>query len=172
MAQITVREYARVKGVSVAAIHRQIKTGKVKATRRGRAWVIDLADGTEANTSTNPSGMAPGELDEANPVGDGAALLRAKVQKEQAMARLKDMEAKQRAGELVEASQVEKMAADCARKVRNNLTRIPGKCAAEWAAETDPHKLEILMDAEIRAALEELADEIDEDGEPEDGGDE
>lgn len=168
MAQVTVKEYAGVKGISERAVLKQINAGKLNATRRGRSWRIELGEDRPANGSTNPSGMAPHESGDGQ-TGDALALLRAKVKKEQATAALKDMEARQRSGELLEKSTVAKQAADCARKVRDNILRISGKCAPEWAAETDPHKLELLIDAELRAALEELSDEIEQDAEPDEG---
>ena len=46
-----------------------------------------------------------------------------------------------------------------ARKLRNRILQIPMRISAQLAAETDPHIVEDMLNAELSGALEELSQE-------------
>jgi hypothetical protein len=66
---------------------------------------------------------------------------------------MKQMELEEMQKTLVKADQVKKDAFKCARLLRDTIMRIPGRVAAEMACETDPHKVELFLEQEIRQAL-------------------
>lgn len=59
--------------------------------------------------------------------------------------------------ELISRKDVEKEAFECARMVRDSLQNIPSRIAAILAGESSEHKIEKILDKEIRQALESLS---------------
>lgn len=151
VSRMTIAEFARATAMSESTIRTRIKTGKLEAIRHGKSWLIDpdLCDEQEIEAN-NPTGNN-GDFVKQSP------LVKAKTEKEQAVAKMKQMELEQMRKNLVSARDVEKDAFKCARLLRDSLLRIPQKISAEVACETDPHRAELIMEREIRAALEIVA---------------
>ncbi len=59
-------------------------------------------------------------------------------------------------GELVSADDVKSSAFEKARQIRNAFENIPSRLSAILAAETDPHKIKLALDKEIKQTLEVL----------------
>lgn len=73
-------------------------------------------------------------------------------------AKLKELEFKERAGELVPAADVKREAFSLARALRDGLMRIPDRVAPLLAATTDARKAHQMLSDEIRVALRGLND--------------
>lgn len=148
---MTIAEFARATAMSESAIRSRIKSGKLEATRHGKSWMIDpdLVDEQEIEAN-NPTGNN-GDMVKQSP------LVKAKTEKEQAIAKMKQMELEVMRKTLVSTRDVEKDAFKCARLLRDSLMRIPQKIAAAIACETDIHKAEVMLENEIRSALELVA---------------
>ena len=71
-------------------------------------------------------------------------------------ANLAKLKFEQQADLLVEKSIVKKEAFEIARKLRDALMSIPARVAHEYAVETDPHKLELLLKKELIDILEKF----------------
>jgi hypothetical protein len=71
-----------------------------------------------------------------------------------------EMKNAHRRGELLESAVVHRKAFECARQIRDQLFNIPDRVAAELAAETNAVKVHARLSAEIRDALEGLADAL------------
>lgn len=88
-------------------------------------------------------------------VNNGMTYSKAKTAKEAYAAKLKELEYKEKIGELVKKEDIERMATDLAEKVRGKLmtvgVRIAGLCEGRTARE-----IEELIDTEINAALADL----------------
>ena len=65
----------------------------------------------------------------------------------------------ERVGQLVSVEEVKLGAFNMARKLRNRILQIPMRISAQLAAETDPHIVEDMLNAELSGALEELSQE-------------
>ena len=65
-------------------------------------------------------------------------------------------------GTLVDRAEVEKEVGDLARRLKDRILNIPERIAADLAAETDTRKVTRILVQELRVALEELADDVDE----------
>lgn len=89
---------------------------------------------------------------------DPPALLLSRSRREAALAALAELELEERRGELVKVDQVEREAFAIARRVREAMTNIPDRLAAEVAALSKPSDVHALLTREIRAALQGLAD--------------
>ena len=154
---MTIAEFARACALSESTIRTRIKTGKLEATRHGKSWLIDpdLVDEQEVEAN-NPTGNN-GDIGGNSEVFKQSPLIKAKTEKEQAVAKMKQMELEQMRKNLVSSRHVELQAFKLSRLVRDSLMRIPQKIAAEVACETDPHLAEVIIEREIREALEALA---------------
>jgi len=80
----------------------------------------------------------------------------ARAMREAYDARMSKLEYQKELGKLVPVEDVQKQAAQVAKTVRDALLSIPARIAAEVANEIDVWKVEIMLDKEIRGALEEL----------------
>lgn len=74
-------------------------------------------------------------------------------------AKMKELEYRQAAGELVPAAEVEKAQFKLARIVRDQLLAVADRIAPQCAAELDPYRVHVLISTEIRKALETLTGE-------------
>ncbi|HHT9136445.1 MAG TPA: hypothetical protein ACFYEK_04280 [Candidatus Wunengus sp. YC60] len=80
----------------------------------------------------------------------------ARTEKEVYRAKMAKLNYERMDGTLVLAKEVTAAAFKCARLVRDSLLNIPGRLSAILAAEKDVHKINTMLDTEIRQALENL----------------
>ena len=80
----------------------------------------------------------------------------ARARKEAALAGLRELQLKQRQGELVEQSKVDSDWFKIGRQTRDGLFNIPDRVCAICASETDQFKIHTLLTTEITQALESL----------------
>jgi phage terminase Nu1 subunit (DNA packaging protein) len=85
----------------------------------------------------------------------------AKAKRESYMAHLAELEYKQKQGELIHVESVFKVIDTAATSCREHLMGIPGRFASIFAAEVDAMKIEQELEAEIRTALQHIADAKD-----------
>ena len=85
---------------------------------------------------------------------------RCRLRKERALARIREMEADEKAGRLVPTKQVEAAWADVRAKIKGAVLRLPDKCAPQLAELSDPREVRAVLVAECEAILQNLADEI------------
>jgi P27 family predicted phage terminase small subunit len=151
------RQYAKHRGITEAAVRKALSTGRLREcliTNAKREQVIDfeIADREwqENAVGSNPSG------------GDSAVVLLNDVQRRVAMERERKLKIDNdlRSGRLVDAKAVAKEAFESARIIREGLLNIPARVAAELAAESDPGKVHMRLDAAIREALNATADAL------------
>jgi hypothetical protein len=85
----------------------------------------------------------------------------ARAKKEMYLANLAELEFKQKQGELIHVESVFKVIDTAATSCREHLMGIPGRFASIFAAEVDAMKIEQDLEAEIRTALQHIADAKD-----------
>jgi hypothetical protein len=168
MGLVSLKDYARQRGISAAAVTKAIKDGRL-----ARGIVVDetgkrkvdpaIADsewaGSTDTTMGAPSHANPrGHSIQAEPVtsGDTPTFMESKAKRESFMAELARLEYEEKSGALVQVDEVKKEAFRVARIVRDSMLNIPDRVAAELAAETDPFKVQKRLADEIRLALTEL----------------
>ena len=81
----------------------------------------------------------------------------ARARKETALAELRESEAKKRSGELIEKSIAVRQASFLLTTIRQRLLALPAQVAHK-VGEPDAHRIRLIVDEAIRAALTELAD--------------
>ena len=184
MAELTIRGYARHRGVSHTAVRKALATGRITAGPGGR---IDptLADAqwsqsTDLSKPLNsvigvpkkrrvpggPSdplgspGWEEGALPE--PTEGGAPRLvssyaASRAAREAYLARLAKLDFEQRSGKLVDADEVRAQIFALGRRMRDTLLGLPDRLAPVLAAQADPAAIHRLLSEEIVASLSELS---------------
>ncbi|MBI2818135.1 MAG: hypothetical protein HYX72_14465 [Acidobacteria bacterium] len=172
MAVVSLRAYARHRGVSLKAVQKAIESGRITKTPDGKIDPERADAEWERNTSPKPrritvpvrkapipkpaSPEAPTRTDVS---GMGALdYAKARAVREQYLARLAKIEFEERSGKLISRDEVTVAAFNKFRTFRDGILNIPDRVAALLAAESDPHKVHEILTTEIRKALLEFAD--------------
>ena len=151
---VTQAQYARDRDCQRSSVARAIETGRL----HGPALVADgkriLIDPVEADRQWPRPEPTADRLSQAD------RLAAARLLKEERQAQLMDLRARQRAGELVRVSQVERALVDAAAAARAALEQLPSKLAPQLAAESEQTAIRALLSAAITEVLTDLGDAL------------
>lgn len=170
MPVLSLRGYAKHRGVAMSAVQKAIQSGRIATTPDGKInsdaadaeWKANtrpqhrrnpVAASVPARASFSP-GAEPGRTESSG--AGGLDYSRARAVRENYLARLAKMEYEEKTAKLVSSDEVRVAAFSRARTVRDNLLNIPDRLAATVAAETDAATVHQLLTEEIRKALDEL----------------
>ena len=161
MALLSLRAYARHRGVSLAAVQKAIRSGRITPNADGRIdseradaeWEAKTRPGQRRTQSAPPAVREPIETASAG----GLDYFRARAIRESYLARLAKIEFEEKTAKLVSRDEVQVAAFTRGRVVRDNLLNIADRLAATLAAESDVDKVHRLLSDEIRMALDALA---------------
>jgi hypothetical protein len=169
MALLSLRAYAKHRGVSLAAVQKAIRSGRIATTADGsidseRAdadWSAKTRPG-QKRRSPAPAMVAPVMPFVEPPRNDaggagGLDYFRARAIRESYLARLAKIEFEEKSAKLISRDEVQVAAFTKARTVRDSLLNIPDRLAATLAAESEADKVHQMLTLEIRKALDELA---------------
>jgi hypothetical protein len=175
MALIRKSEFAKIKGVSAAAVSQAISSGRIRAavvTRNGKEFLDhDMAALLwERNTLQQPpptkaepaptravSDRQLRDFIQALPEDEIPDLNKSRARHEHYKAEKARQEALQGRGELVPAQEVKAEAARLARQVRDLLLMIPARTAGKVATMQDQEQIRSYLMDEIETALRGLA---------------
>ena len=172
MPLVSLRAYARHRGVSLRAVQKAIQAGRITTTPDGKIN-IERADAEwERNTSPQQRAVPapvrqspvvarePADVPQRTDLSGTGSLDYAKARaiREQYLARLAKIEFEERSGKLISRDEVQVAAFNKFRTFRDGMLNIPDRVAAVLAAESDPHKVHEVLTTEIRKALLEFAD--------------
>jgi hypothetical protein len=171
MPELSLRAYAKHRGVSLKAVQKAIQSGRIRTTSDGKVDV-EQADGDwQRNTGPRPrAGIASSsppprrvpmaapdpprqEMTAAGPLD----YARARAVHENYKARLAKMEFDKRSGKLVNSDEVQVATFNLLRMLRDRALNIPDRVSATLAAESDPAKVHAILTTEIRKALLDFA---------------
>jgi pyruvate/2-oxoglutarate dehydrogenase complex dihydrolipoamide acyltransferase (E2) component len=161
MPLLSLRAYAKHRGVSLAAVQKAIHSGRITpnadglidSDRADAEWAAKTRPGQRRARSAPPSAREPAE-----PAGAGGLdYFRARAIRESYLARLAKIEFEEKTAKLVSRDEVQVAAFTRGRVVRDNLLNIADRLAATLAAENDVDKVHRLLSDEIRMALDALA---------------
>jgi hypothetical protein len=172
---ISLREYGRRRGVTLGAVQKAIKSGRIKLVdgkvdpevadimwarnttpMRAAPGPVAAAAAIEPRASARAS-RPPAAGDGDEPTGDGLHVSRAR--REAALAELAELELAEKRGELVSAVAIEKALATKILSVRESLDTLTDRITPLLAAESDPARIYALLRAEMRQALSQLSNE-------------
>lgn len=170
---ISIRAYARHRGVTDTAVHKAIRSGRITPEGDG---TIDIAradsewarntegvrTGTRAPAVRVPmaeAGEAGAGASAALPSG-GASLLQARTVNEVVKAQTNKVRLARLKGELVDRTQAIAHVFKLARAERDAWLNWPSRVSAEMAARlgVEPHPVHVALDAAVREHLQELGD--------------
>jgi hypothetical protein len=161
MALLSLRAYAKHRGVSLAAVQKAIHSGRITpnadglidSDRADAEWAAKTRPGQRRTRSAPPAVREPAEASGAG----GLDYFRARAIRENYLARLAKIEFEEKTAKLISRDEVQVAAFTKARTVRDNLLNIPDRLAATLGAESDADKVHQILTGEIRRALDELA---------------
>jgi hypothetical protein len=174
---ISIRAYARHRGVTDTAVHKAIRAGRVTPEADGTID-IDRADREWArNTDTPKKGTEQraesvavrenaGEQTAALPSGGtslpsgGTSLLQARTVNEVVKAQTNKVRLARLKGELVDRPQAIAHVFKLARSERDAWLNWPARISAQMAAKLgiDPHAMHVALEAAVREHLQELGE--------------
>lgn len=157
---MSIREYARQRGVSQVAIHKAVKAGKIPLTENGLIDPVAADTAWEDNRSpqqhTHHTGSTVPE-----PKPNERTYADARNKREYLRLEREALELKKVRGGLQDTVEVEREARIVANQVREGMLAIPDRVASLIAAESDASKVHAVLAAEIRQALIAVAEQID-----------
>jgi len=146
---MTQRAYARHRGVTHAAVQKAIAAGRITVEKGG---TIDAAKADRDWSATTEPRM------NGHRTVRSAGYLRARTAREQARAKLTELDLGLRTGELLDAAEVRRVVFSRARRARDLMLTIPARLAPVVAGITDAKECYRLLEAEVRRVCDELAD--------------
>lgn len=178
---LSIRAYARHRGVSHVAVKKAIDTGRITALPDGTIDP-DAADAQWAQNTLQPrraaaqekvgttrARPAPAEATPQRDVADtstapmsagGTSLLQARTVNEVLKAKLNNLELAHRKKELVDRAQAVAHVFKLARIERDAWLNWPARISAQMAAKlgVDPHTMHVALEAAVREHLQELGE--------------
>ena len=186
--QLSVRAMAAALGVSKSQVARDSADGMpmhdAAAARAWRQQHRDVSRTVEGRIDRPPVPAAPPpttslppalpplpDEDEDPAPTDTDEYRRARTAREKLRLQREQMDFDQARGLLIDASEAARMAYTTFRVLRDAVFNVPARVAPQCASETDPHRIEALLDAELVAAFnrvnpERLLTEADADDDP------
>ena len=156
MATLSIRAYAKHRGVSDAAVRRAIDGKRITLLPDGQ---IDPEIADKEWDENTDERFRPKPA--ASPVPEpstGISLQKSRANKELFEALLKKLEYEEKSGKLVEIAKVEMEAFAAARVARDRLLLIPDRVAPIIIGETDMFEIKRVLREEIIRSLQNLTD--------------
>lgn len=156
MASLSIRAYAKHRGVSDAAVRRAIDDKRITLLPDGQ---IDpeIAD-KEWDENTDKRFQPKPAASPVPESGTGISLQKSRANKELFEALLKKLEYEEKSGKLVDRAKVEMEAFAAARVARDRLLLIPDRVAPIIIGETDMFEIKRVLREEIIRSLQNLTD--------------
>lgn len=152
-----IQTYAKHKGVAESVVRNAMDTGRITFENRGGRRLINPE---VADREWDQNKMQGGDLTPPEDAGSDfkpSAMFESRLAHQTLKAQLAQVELNTKLGKLVDVEKVKQNAYKIGRALRDAIRLIPAKISAELAAETDPHKVEILLQRELDEALTELS---------------
>ncbi len=174
---VSLREYARRRGISHVAVHKAIKAGristvdgKIDPAQADREWIENTDQSKPRNRVTGKPKQARRAGEPSEPMdlggsedaqgGNGTATgyAKARAARELYQAQLAKLELDRQRGVLIRADEVRVGAFNMARKARDQLIALPERVAAVLAATDDAAEVQRILEEEIERICQEIAD--------------
>lgn len=167
---ISIRAYARHRGVTDTAVHKAIRAGRITPESDGTIDPERADRDWSRNTEPPKVGLnrtatraavpdTPGDAPTALPSG-GTSLLQARTVNEVVKAQTNKVRLARLKGELVDRSQAIAHVFKLARSERDAWLNWPARISAQMAARlaVDAHAMHVALEAAVREHLQELGD--------------
>jgi hypothetical protein len=167
---ISIRAYARHRGVSDTAVHKAIRSGRITPETDGtidpgradQDWARNTEEPRPGTRQSAATARVPDHGDESSPLlpAGGTSLLQARTVNEVVKAQTNKVRLARLKGELVDRAQAVTHVFRLARTERDAWLNWPARISAPLAATlgVDPHALHVALDAAVREHLQELGE--------------
>jgi hypothetical protein len=177
---LSIRAYARQRGVSHVAVLKAVKQGRITLEPDGTVDAAKADASWDRSTDPGRKGSEPMPIsDDLRPVPEAAVgsvretlkeqglpasgnltFVQARTAREIAMAHLTRLRVQRMRGELVERDRASALVFRLAREERDTWINWPARIAALMAAElgVEPHPMQKVLEAQVRAHLAELSE--------------
>ncbi len=156
-----IRETADPGKVAVAERHAAKRAGQAAAATETKAATMETKDGPRVDGQKPAKTAADTGEPEAPEVPGTPDYQKARARKESANADLAEMEARTRAGQLMETAAVMAAVADAGATIRTHLATLPAILAPQLATMADENQIRLLLEDHIEQALGELVERLD-----------
>lgn len=162
---MSVIEYAAHRGCSDSYIRRMRRTGKLVMHADGKrihvaasdALLDDITDPIRGGDRSAGAQARDPAAPTYNVLPIGGPSVQEAVRRERlARARLAELELGEEAKELTRTKDVERAVFTLVRQALNGMMGLAGRLRAKLAAESDPHAVEAMLEAEVRRIADEM----------------
>lgn len=170
--EVSLRAYARHRGVALSAVQKAIRSGRISKTASGkinaaqadRDWNqnTDIARrpadavASAGSTMSQDLTLPTGDDDEPAEMPAGAEYQRHRSNRERIRAEREQIELDKLAGRSVDLADAQRIAFTAFRTVRDAVLNVSPRIKDALAAESDPLRVESMLDAELVAALQSI----------------
>lgn len=151
--ELSVKEYAEYREVSVVAVRKAIKSGRI-TLNQNKKLDPELAD-AEWLKNTNPAKQRK-EADNTSS-DDKISYHRSRAIREEYNAKLTQLQFERESGKLIPIEEVKIQAFNAGRRVRDRLLNIPDRIAPQLVGKTNIFEIKNILKSELTRILEELS---------------
>ena len=165
---ISIRAYARQRGVSDTAVRKAIKAGritpeadgKVDPVKADRQWQANTVGSAPPARETPTPAMSSGSGQSSGALPTGTSLVQARTANEVLKAQTNKVKLSRLKGDLVDRAQVIAHVFKLSRAERDAWLNWPARVSAQLAAKfsIDPHTLHIALEEAVREHMTELGE--------------
>ena len=169
--EISLRAYARHRGVALSAVQKAIRYGRISKTPGGKINPVTADREWECNTDISrrpadaclPTGCAGAafcsddadlDISDTPDLSVGSDYQRHRANRERIRAEKEQIELDMLAGRSVDLAEAQRLAFTAFRSLRDAVLNVSPRIKDALAAETDPLKVETMLDAELAVALQ------------------
>jgi len=164
---VSLRAYARHRGVALSAVQKAITTGRIKKTANGKINIAAADRAWAANTDVAkrpPDAPAFGQPDLEDPdddIDDGDAPVTSEYQKhranrEEIRVKKEQLELDMLMGNIIDLAEAQRIIFTAMRTIRDAVMNVPARNKDLLAAEKDPARIEALLESELASALQSI----------------
>lgn len=157
---MSLREYARHRGISHQAVRKALARGRITELRReGNRILVDSAAADQQWNQATDQARQRGEQAQQHGSETSRAYASARAVREQYEARLARLAFEEKSGKLVSSDEVKVAAFNAARNARDALLNIPDRIAPMITGMTDTRAIHRTLTEEITRVCQQLSGE-------------
>lgn len=153
--ELTVKEYALYRDVSVAAVRKAIKSGRI-TLNQNKKLNQELAD-AEWFKNTSPAKQRKEADSNQSSSDDKISYHRSRAIREDYNAKLTHLQFERESGKLIPIEEVRTSAFNAGRRVRDRLLNIPDRVAPQLVGKASIFEIKNILKSELTKILEELS---------------
>lgn len=161
--EVSLRAYARHRGVALSAVQKAIEYGRITKQASGKINVRIADAEWAANTDIGKRGMSGGDPDLDDPEDDDEEVVpqnseyqQHRTSREEIRMKKERIELNKLEGSILDLEEAKRMVFTSFRTIRDAIMNVPARTKDLLAAESDPYRIETMLENELAAALEAI----------------